>query len=105
MIVGNLCFLFCSIASLPELEEHGKIFHGSIRLLIETDPILIYFNVFENGRGPGIIVPETGTKGKLFVVIYLGISVLDVKETSLSRQCGTAYPVIFLLSWCKYNGL
>jgi FKBP-type peptidyl-prolyl cis-trans isomerase len=37
----------------------------------------------------------------LFVVFYLGIAVLDVKETSLSRQCGTAYPVIFLLSCCK----
>ncbi len=69
--------------------------------VVKPHPVFIELDALHDLGGALIVVPETGTKGELFVLGYFLQSVLDVKETSLSRQCGTAYPVIFLLSWCK----
>ena len=69
--------------------------------VVQAHPVLIELNALHDLGGALIIIPESGTKGELFVLGYFLQSVLDVKETSLSRQCGTAYPVIFRLSCCK----
>jgi hypothetical protein len=76
--------------------EYGKVFYSGIYLLIEIYPILIQFDVLEDFCSPFIIIPETGAQRELFVFGDFLLSVSDVKETSLSRQCGTAYHSIFL---------
>jgi len=54
-------------------------------------PIFIDFDLFQDGCGPGIIVPESGGKGQLLVVVDFRFSVSDVKETSSRPGCGPSY--------------
>jgi hypothetical protein len=63
------------------------------------DPVLVEFDVLKDFCGSFIIVPETRAERELFFFGYFILSVLDVKETSLSRQAGTADLIIFPVSW------
>jgi hypothetical protein len=59
-----------------------------LHLVIEVYPEFVNLDLFQNGSCPGIIVPEAGRKGKLFVIFYFGYAVRDVKENLPGRGDG-----------------
>jgi len=80
--------------------KYGKIFYGSIHLLIEIYPILIQFDVLEDFSSPFIIIPETGAQRELFV---FG----EVKESPIPRWADYPFSrdLAFLHRGGGFNGL
>jgi hypothetical protein len=66
--------------------------------MVKLYPVFVQLDVFENARGPFVIVPESGAQGQLPVFFDLDLPVGDVKETSSVPRAGTSYRLIFPVS-------
>jgi len=63
--------------------------------MIQVEPVFIELDVFQDLSGTPAVVPESGTACELPVFFGFQFAVLDVKETSLSRQAATANRSVF----------
>jgi hypothetical protein len=58
-LVSCTSLFFGCFTRFPEFQQDGKILDGCFNCLIQLQPVLIYFDVFENGGGPLVIFPES----------------------------------------------
>jgi hypothetical protein len=97
-IISNTYIFFRTFSFLPEFKENGKVFDGCVNVFVKIDPVFVQLGFLQDGRSTSVIIPKSGRKGKLFIVIYFMLAVLDVKETSSGQAHGPSYLSIVLVS-------
>jgi hypothetical protein len=56
--------------------------------MVHFRPILIVLDIFQDGRGTLVVIPESRGQRQLFIVVDFGYAVIVVKETSSRPKHG-----------------
>jgi hypothetical protein len=62
LVVGGFYFFFTALSFFPEFKKDGKVLNGRFYLFVQVYPVFVELDLFYDGGGPGIIVPEAGSQ-------------------------------------------